>query len=276
VLALLAGVATSARVVVVLVPALGIVAAVVAAISRRRQLRTAAAVAVAAVVAGGAVYGAMRGVYPNSFVGAWSSQSADILAPNPTAGTPAIARGDKRRSKTAKPGSGPATRPAQPTGVQLLPGRAEQLRLAERRSHDGSVADLLIGDGMGTSKLDPSITDPNAVPYPERTGETWIGRVLTECGWVGLVAFFGLLGWLTILAWRLWSRTSSEEVAILALAFPVITALTVAGAAYTTILDVRAYSVAFWVLTGLLVGAVSADRTQRLLASSAGGVAEGD
>lgn len=151
----------------------------------------------------------------------------------------------------------------QSRGVELLPGRFEQLRVAFRLSLRGGVAVALLGRGPGASTLDPALRRAQDVPDPQKTGPTWIGRVLTECGWLGLAAFFGFLAWLALLGRRLWRVAPARAPdRVLAVALPGFAALTAGGGLLGTVLDIRAYSVVFWVLVGLAISALSVDPGQ--------------
>ena len=245
---LAAGIATSTRAVPLVVPFVGIAAAIFLFVLARRaaDMRRLALVAVIAAVYAPVSYGAIKAVYPGAFTGVVSSQNALVLGPRqPT--HPVVRK--RRHATRTKP------KPAQPAapvnvGVQLLPGRFGQLRTALRISHESGLGVLLLGRGYDSTDLDPAIQDPDAVPLPERTGPTWIGRVLTECGWRGLIAFVALLLWLAARGVTL--ARARERIGP---ALPFLAALTAAGAVETTILDVRAYSIPFWIVVGLAAGA---------------------
>src|SRR5262249_30661244 len=199
--------------------------------------------AAAGVAFGPLAYGAVALVYPGAFTGLLSSQTSQVLAPAPQAPPSSSKRSPRRHGRAA---------PAPPTasGVQLLPGRLDQLRAAIRISHQAGPGVLLLGRGFGAAHLDPSITDPNSVPLPQRTGPTWVGRVLTECGWLGIAAFAGLLVWLVAVGVAA-ARAGSP----FGPALPFVALVTAAGALETTILDVRAFSLPFWIVAGLASGA---------------------
>jgi hypothetical protein len=175
--------------------------------------------------------------------------------------TTVSARRHTKQSQPAPPGvspTGPPTQPAPyaPSGVELLPGRLSQLRLALRLSvHSGIVAGL-IGRGMGSAQLDPAYHLAQYVPAPQRTGSTSVGTLLTETGWLGLLAFVGFLGWLALLGTRIWRRASPGwPDKALGAALPGVAALTFLGAIFTTVLDVRGYSIVFWLFVGVALSA---------------------
>ncbi len=143
-----------------------------------------------------------------------------------------------------------------PVGVQLLPGRFVQLKLALNLSARGGLWNAVLGRGPGATKLDPAYHLAQFVPEPQRTGSTWIGVLLTETGWLGLSAFIVLLGWLVLLGRRLWNFSApGGPDRLLGAALPGLVALTAVGAAFTTILDVRGYSLVFWLLVGVAISA---------------------
>jgi hypothetical protein len=167
-------------------------------------------------------------------------------------------RGAKQRQSVPVGPASPTPPPPpahSPTGVELLPGRLAQLRLALRLSlHSGPVAGA-IGHGVGSAQLDPAYHLAQYVPEPQRTGSTSVGTLLTETGWLGLLAFVGFLTWLAILGRRLWQRSTAAVDRALGAALPGIAALTLLGAIFTTVLDVRGYSIAFWLLVGVALSA---------------------
>jgi len=111
---------------------------------------------------------------------------------------------------------------------------------------------------MGATKLGPGYRTSFDVPLAQRTGSTWIGVLLTETGWFGLAAFGLLLAWLVLVGRRLWAHAPPASVdRALAGALPAIAALTALGAVLTTALDVRGYSIPFWLIVGV---AIAADR----------------
>jgi hypothetical protein len=122
--------------------------------------------------------------------------------------------------------------------------------------HSGAAV-ALVGRGLGRSEVRILYTRPSQIPPPRRTATTWIGKALTETGWLGLIAFAGLLCWLVVLGWRLWGRPAAPLAdRVMGAALPGIAALSAAGAAYATILSVRGYSTVFWVLVGVAIAAV--------------------
>lgn len=152
----------------------------------------------------------------------------------------------------------PVAPPPRATGAQLLPGRLVQIKTALSVSVHSGLVDGLLGRGLGASTLQAAYTTAPAVPKPERVGGTWIGVVLVDSGWLGLIAFALLLLWLLVIALRISLRRPAPQRAsawLMAVALPGLAALTLFGAVLTTILDVRGYSILFWVLVGLGVSA---------------------
>jgi len=239
------GVFSATRAVIAFVPVamVGMALALLAYGRDRPRLRALLVIAVASVAAAPVFYAGTIALYPDAFLGAISSQTADFLVgPAPGSGA-----GDADSNAASTP---------QPQGAALLPGRLVQLRLAVRLSHEEGPAVALLGRGPGAAEQDPSYVTSESIPLPQRTGTTWIGRTLTETGWLGLGAFVALLGWLALLGRKLWqSAAVGSADRAFAAALPGIAALTAVGATFTTILDVRGYSALFWVVVGLAISA---------------------
>jgi hypothetical protein len=199
-------------------------------------------VALASVVGSAAVLGLMLAIYPNAFVGGFSAQEQTVLghSQNSPQEVP-------RRSEDVAHRNAP-----------LLPGRLSQMRLAARLSVESGAAIAVFGRGLGSSEIrGVAYTESSQIPRPRRTATTWVGKALTETGWLGLIAFAGLLCWLIVLGWTLWGRRAAPVAdRALGAALPGIAALTAAGAAYATILSVRGYSTVLWVLVGVAIAAV--------------------
>jgi hypothetical protein len=151
-----------------------------------------------------------------------------------------------------------------PPSSDVLPGRAEQLRIALRLSGEDGPLTTLLGRGLGATRFkdgvdvfEGSVRKPGTPEDDvERTNGLWASRTLTEAGWLGIAAFAGLLAWLLVLSRRLWARAPERSVdRVIALAVPGVAGLTAAGAFYTTILSVQAYATVFWLVAGLALGA---------------------
>jgi O-antigen ligase len=220
---------------------------------RRPPRRMLVATSAAALLSLPVVYGAIRALYPDAWRGAFGSQAASVLVPT---------RGDAALSE--------AERLARFGGVQLLPGRLAQMRLAVRLSAEDGPLTALLGRGPGSAALQPGYSRPADVPRPQRTGFTWIGKLLTETGWLGLAAFFALLVWLAFLGRRVWGHAVADADRALGAALVGVAALTAVGAAYTPVLDVRGYSAVFWILVGLGIAAARElpERTTREVRAS--------
>jgi hypothetical protein len=255
------GVFSSTRAVVGLVPfmALALAAAFVPVKPSRAVRRRLVGVVAAGLLAAPLLYGGIEALYPGAFVGVFSSQATTVLGGATAQGIPVVTPAPEptpAASSAPAPAlpSGPAA--VVPSGVQLLPGRLGQLRLAARLSTDRGLSTFLVGRGLGSSALGPTIHLAQLVPPPQRTSSTWLGRALTETGWVGVFAFGALLIWLVGAGHRLWTRGGSAADRALGAALPTIAALTAAGAVLTTILDVRGFALPFWILVGLTVSAL--------------------
>ena len=154
----------------------------------------------------------------------------------------------------------------------LLPGRIAQLKLAARISVRDGVAVALVGRGPGTSEPTAAFyPSPTAIPPAERTGSTWLGKVLTETGWLGIAVFLGLLAWLMLVGVGLCQRALAMSDRVLGIALIPVAALTGATAAYGTFPTVGGYAIVFWTLVGL---AISAWRWQPELSAAAGDSAD--
>lgn len=252
--------ATRAIIPFVVVVAVAMAAAGLTFGRERPAARRLLALVAASIVAAPLLYGATIAIYPGAFVGAISSQNADILGGAAAQGIhppPAASTG----TTTARPA---AERQPAPRGVELLPGRFVQLRLAFDLSlHDGIETGLL-GRGPGAAVLDPSYQLAQDVPLPQRTGSTWIGLILTETGWLGFAAFIALLGWLALLGRTLWRQAEARSAdRAFGVALPGVAALTAVGGAFATILDVRGYSIVFWLLVGVAISAAYPGRSLR-------------
>jgi hypothetical protein len=237
------GTLTSTRVASVFLVVAGgavVLATIALRVEGRPSGHTFAVACLALLALSGCVYGATRAIYPDAFVGALSSQNLSTI------------------------GAVPSQLP--PTGVSapaLLPGRLFQLKLALRLSVESGVAVGALGRGLGSAEPGASrYPSASAIPRSQRTATTWLGKILTETGWLGIGAFFGLLGWLVLLGRRLARRPGAERVdRVLAVSLPGIAALTAAGAAYATILSVRGYATVFWVLVGVAISAAYSPST---------------
>jgi len=264
------GVFTATRAVVafLVVVAMSLAAAAVLFFGPRRPpLGRLLAIVAAAVVAAPLVYVTTVAIYPGAFVGVWSSQTAAVLGGAEAQGIrhplrpptwPPHARrvaGAPGTERPAEPAvAAPATSPP-PQGVELLPGRMVQLEEAVRLSTDDGLGVAALGRGPGAAELDPSYRLAQEVPLPQRTGTTWVGKVLTETGWLGLGAFGALLAWLVLVAARLWRTAAATADRVLAASLPGIAGLTGIGAVFTTVLDVRGYSLLFWIVVGIAIAA---------------------
>ena len=243
---LLIEILTATRAAIVFLPlALATLFAAALLVNRRPSQRPLlGAVLAVAVLAAPLVYAGTIAVYPRSFVGVFSNQSSGFLgsgAPPP----PTV--------PTGQPGQ-PAPAYTGPRGVQVLPGRFSQMKNAAKISDDDGAKVLLLGRGYGVAEIDNNATVFTYLPPERRVGVTWIGKVLTETGWLGLLAFVGLCAWLAWIGLLLARRASGWDRA-LGYALPGIAALTLIGATYTTVLDVRPYSAAFIVLAAAGVAA---------------------
>jgi O-antigen ligase len=246
---LLIQILTATRAAVVFVP-VALVALIGAAliVGRGRRWRpTLAGIAVVAALSAPLIYAGTIKLYPGSFTGAFSNQTSSFLG-NGVKPTGEAGDSDPLHDSVTGEYNGPK-------GVSVLPGRFQQIKDAARLSKDGGVKVLLTGRGYGVAAVDEEATVFTYLPPERRVGVTWIGKILAETGWLGLLAFLGLLAWLAAIGFKLAQRASGWDRA-LGFALPGIAALTLVGAAYTTVLDVRPYSAAFIVLAAAGIAAV--------------------
>jgi hypothetical protein len=239
---------TATRAAVVFIPVTAVALVAGAALILRRQVpaRTISVVLAGAALAVPATYLGTEAIYPNAFVGVFNNQNSLFLG----AGSP-VDPADVRSGQGDRvtPGGSPAQPdPELLRGVAVLPGRLTQMKTAARISTEESPRVLLFGRGFGTAAVPEDATPATVVPEARQTGVTWIGKILTETGWLGLAAFLALLGWLAWLGIRIARAHATGVDRALGFALPGMAALTLAGAGYTTVLDVRPYSAAFIVL----------------------------
>ena len=193
------GVFSATRAVVVLAPFTALALGVQLGWSRPPRLvrRRVVGVVASGLLAIPVLYWATNVLYPGAFIGVVSSQEAAVLGGAAAQGI--VAPGSVTDSSAA------------PSGAALLPGRFVQLRLAVRLSHEHGLSTFIVGQGFGSSVLDPSIPVAQLVPLPQRTGSTGLGRTLTETGWLGVLAFVALLLWLLRSGYRLWISAHRME-----------------------------------------------------------------
>jgi hypothetical protein len=265
---------TGTRANVVFAPAIGValVAGALLALGPKKVPRRMAVVALAiAFLAAPLTYAATEGLYPGAFTGALSNQRSLVLegsrvkdAGGGPAQTGANAYERPRSlvlegSRVKDAGGGPAQTGADayegPRGIALLPGRATQIKRAAQISVEDGPRVLLLGRGFGAAAVPENAVVGSVIPKEQTTGATWIGRTLGDTGWLGLTAFFALIGWLAWLGVRIVRHLASRFDQALGFALPAFMGLTLIGAAYTTILDVRAYSAVFIVLAAAGIAA---------------------
>ncbi len=259
---------TSTRASYILVPGVLLVLALsiwVASRGGRPPRLPAWALAVAAVASMPALILATGALYPGSNTGIDSVDGLiasldegdqQLVATPPAPTEPPPGQGSEEPAPPAEPA--PATPGPDPT---RLPGRGKQLTLALDLSDDAGVANALLGRGIGSTRFkDDSVlgdrgTSTDPITRPEQnTNGTWLARTITETGYLGLLAFLGLLGYLVALCWRnrnLLGEPSWDAAVILAL--PAIAALTLGSAAYNTILAIQPYATVFWALLGIAI-----------------------
>jgi hypothetical protein len=267
-LALLAlGVLCSSKVDYILAPVgLGVTALVLwLETPGRRALRAPAlAAAVCAVAIFPALYGGMDALYPGENSSLLEAQN---LTPTQqrhwSASVRASHAGDQQSRSKANSAAGQKR-------LTVLPGRVRQLHLALRLSvNDGPVVALL-GRGIGDTRYkrqsflgaSSAMTSDPITRREQKTNSIWVARLLTETGYLGLLAFVGLEAYLLVLWWRnrrVDPRSGWDSVVIYAL--PGITAMTLISGLYNTALAIQPYATLFWPLLGI---AIAVDRQRRI------------
>ncbi len=151
-----------------------------------------------------------------------------------------------------------------------LPSRGKQLTLAVELTVQDGPDRTLLGEGMGATRFKNqgllSRTGPttDAVTREEQlTNSVWLPRVITETGFIGVVAFFGLLAYLVALTVRNRAllRSPSWDGAVM-LALPGIAALTLVSALFNTALAIQPYATLFWSLLGIAIAIDAAGRSR--------------
>lgn len=259
---------TSTRAAIVFIPfaAAALAAAALLAARRRPPARMIAATLAVGVVAAPAVYLGTEAVYPGAFIGAFENQRSNILEESEVEREKEAQERREREGKPAEPYTGPR-------GVALLPGRAKQLRKAVEISGEDGARVFLLGRGFGATEVPEDAIAGQAIPKEQLTGATWAGRIIGDAGWLGFAAFVVLMAWLAWLGLRIVRRPASRLDLALGFALPGLVAVTVAGAVYATILDVRTYSAVFIVLAA---AAFAAARDSAAAGSSDGPDAPAD
>lgn len=181
---------------------------------------------------------------------------------------------DLAATQAASGGSGGTATESEPvveeTPITVLPGRGRQIEIALELSVDDGPLVFLLGRGLGATRFKDQgllsetgqTTDP--VTRPEQnTNGVWLARTISETGYVGLLAFLGLLGYMVVLWWRnrdLLAEPSWDAALILAL--PAIAALTFASAGYNTILAIQPYAAVFWAFLGIAIAIDARSKTK--------------
>ena len=141
----------------------------------------------------------------------------------------------------------------------LLPNRGRQLELALRYSSREGLPTMLLGRGLGaTTYKDEGVLDATGSTADELTSRVqqtrgiWIARVISEAGYVGLLAFFGLLTYMVAIAWRnraLLPLRNWDGVVVLAL--PALALVTLMAAFYMPALTSQPFASLVWPLIGV-------------------------
>jgi hypothetical protein len=155
-----------------------------------------------------------------------------------------------------------------------LPGRLVQLKLASHEAATGGPLTFFAGRGVGATRYESARSDVTTSaasvsstitasnsddlgPFlsPEqRTGGIWIGQVLTETGWIGVVTLVALLGYLALLGSRTQSRLPPGSLdRALVVALPGLSLLALAGSTYSPMFFEPQFNVLFWPLVGICI-----------------------
>lgn len=266
------GVFSATRAAVVFVPVVGTALVLSATLAAGRPIpaRRLAAILAVAVLASPAMYLGTEALFPNAFKGAFSNQGTLVLgdgSPSADPGqkaSPEPERRDPGQKASPEPERGdadPVAGRAGPTGVALLPGRVTQLKQAVQISVENGARVFLLGRGFGATAVPEDAVRGSTIPKERRTGGTWLGRILGDAGWLGVIAFIALVGWLAWTGMRMVRRATNRHDVALGYSLPAFATLTLIGASYTTILDVRPYSAVFIVLVATAFAAARDSRT---------------
>jgi hypothetical protein len=148
-----------------------------------------------------------------------------------------------------------------------LPGRLQQLKVALRLSVRNGPLVSLLGRGIGDTRFKgnsvtsstPFSTEP-LTRADQRTNGVWVPRILSETGFLGVLAFCGLQLYLLVLWWR---NRQAEIMrrwdAAVVYALPGVAAITFLGGFYTTILVSQPYATLIWGFLGVAI-AIDAER----------------
>jgi hypothetical protein len=235
-------------------------------LSRRGlMVRTAA---VLAIVIAPAMALATGAIYPG----------ANEALTSPSGVTTALDEGDEQLREepvgSARQGGAAAAEEAAEEAAEdrnptLLPGRGAQLTLALELSIQEGFDVALLGRGIGSTRFkDDSLLAHETVTFdrvtrPEQnTNGVWIPRTITETGYLGLLAFLGLIAYIVALWWRNREIVASPtwDAAVI-VALPGIAALTLASAFYNTVLAIQPYATLFWATLGLAI-ALDSERSR--------------
>lgn len=144
-----------------------------------------------------------------------------------------------------------------------VPGRLTQYRMAAQ-AIDGGIGTFLLGRGLGvaTSAENFGVKASEQSPEIEAASFTDFGTLLVERGWIGValsVLIAVSLGLAAAIALGRAGPGRSWHGALL-LSYPGVLCVMVAGALYANPFRNPATATAFWILTGLVLAAISSPR----------------
>jgi hypothetical protein len=158
--------------------------------------------------------------------------------------------------------------------VTLIPGRFQQLHLALRLSADRGPLAALLGRGIGDTRYktqsllgaSSEMTSDPITRQAQKTNGVWVARLLSETGYLGLLAFVGLELYLMLLWWRNRDVDPRSWDSVVIYALPGIAAMTLMSALYNTALAIQPYATLFWPLLGIAI-AIDNQRRSAIRAS---------
>lgn len=176
-----------------------------------------------------------------------------------------------------------------------LPERGVQLKIAVNQSAAAGPLPALWGYGLGKSNLfqghtavgtprgttltsQITATNPDDLYWladkHQQTSGIWIGQILTETGWIGVLLFLGLIAYTIRLGYRnapLLPPGSLDRALLVAL--PGIGVLTLVGGIYINLFFEPPIDLFFWPILGLCIAIADSARRSSSLARGRGGPA---
>jgi hypothetical protein len=246
-----------------------------------RITRPAITAAASAIVVVPILYFGIQTLYPGANAALQKSQGLSVGEQYKWQGVPTGAVPTAHPNKGPAPGgqagahqgapNTAATRSSTPQSHTQLPGRLQQLRIALRLSVRSGPLVAILGRGIGDTRfkgnslVSSTPFSTNALTRPDqRTNGLWVPRILSETGYLGVLAFCGLSVYLLVLWWR---NRRTEAMggwdAAVVYALPGCAAITFLGGFYTTILVNQPYATLYWGFVGVAIAIDASNRSVR-------------